>query len=955
MKHLISLSLKYIRRQKMRTVLSFLCIMLSVFIFNTVSAYFSSGLHSMKQYVTDNEGSWEVNLGNLLEKYPDKAEALDIIENHAAVSDYVFHNIEMVFYDSGFDDYGNAENEMVYAEVSLGGNEAVRVSAVYYDGDYGNRKLDSGRYGYMYSELPEGTENLSGNQVILPDWVKKLGYDVGDKVTLSITPVKGRVSEDSQQLRDTLDRIKKHNAGRDEDDEYYVLAGEDYPEDVPKSKIVSRTLIDYMLLDNSIDGIELTDQQRAEPYTVDIEIAGFLNQNSLRNYYQTTNKRGLDIYGGSGCEFAFSDHARAYSEDFPADSIFNSVGCRIRTNDNYDFEECLRLILKDLGYSEDQYYEFFTEGQPGEIFHHELLALEYKSVDAIVKMLPYIAVGLIIAVLIWFLVRFIIDNAFEISVQERSVQFAQLRVMGASRAQIMAVVFTEAMFYIITAVPIGTILAFLCCRSVIGSFAKAGIDYFVFAVDPVITIIGVLLCVIAIFVSANTSALWATRKLSPAEALNFGKPKKKQKKFSHKKSKTNKKRRGFIVRYTLKNIFRTKKRFLIATVAMTLSVMTFTVCAFIGIYGYGEILPVLENNDYYDFYIHCDSIEDLEKKSGILRDSDCISRIEYIMRLSGYSGTPHNDKQNNDIVLQMVPYNDTSFFMATLSAIQKEEYERYVQELAGMSYEEFVATGGAMYIVDPYGRPIMYDEHKNPIPQYDNYYSSASELGFTELPTLDIAKKTSVKLIGSLCSDGIYRRASFDELLIPMELAEQILEDDGEDFVCGSTLYITVNGEQNYDAAVELCESLAGKGRYENNYFAGTGLKTFIAAVVKLVLMLLLSVWLVGVLTMTNCVNTSVLNRQKELLMMRSVGMSRKQLAGTVILESVIFSAFSVIIGTLLGSLSFVILKIAMGYVNGPLFMGAAIGTVAISLLLNLIFAVLAALPGMDSLKRRMS
>lgn len=951
MKNLISLSLKYIRRQKMRTVLSFLCIMLSVFILNTVTAYFSSGLHSMKNYITENEGTWEVNLGNLLEKHPDKAEALDIIENHAAVSDYVCHNIDMVFYNSG-----NDENEMVYAEVSFGGNEAVRVSAVYYDGDEGNRELDSGRYGYMYSELPEGTENLSGDQVILPYWVKELGYDVGDKVTLSITPVKGRISEDSQQCMDTLEKIKKHNEERGEEDTYYILLGEDYPEGVAKTKVASQSLIYYILQYNGIDGIELTDQQRAEPYTVDIEIAGFLGKGDLRNYYQVSNRRGLDIYGGSGCEFAFSDHAQAYSEDFPTDSAFNTVSCWIRTIDNYDFEECLTLILRDLGYREDQYYEFFTEGEPGEIFHHELLALEYKSVDAIANMLPYVAVGLIIAVLIWFLVRFIIDNAFEISVQERSVQFAQLRVMGASRAQIMAVVFTEAIFYIITAVPIGTLLAFLCCRSVIGSFARAGIDYFVFAVDPVITMIGVLLCVIAIFTSANTSALWATRKLSPAEALSFGKPRKKHRagEKRHKKSKTDKNRKGFIVRYTLKNIFRTKKRFFIATVAMSLSVMVFTICAFIGIYGYGEILPVLKNNDYFDFYIHCDSIADLEKKSGILRASECISRIEYTMRLTGYSGTPHNDKHNNDIVLQVVPYNDTAFFRNNLSVIQKEEYERYVQELAGMSYEEFVAAGGAIYIVDPYGRPVIYDEHNDPIPQYDNYYSSASELGFTELPTLDIAGKTSVKLIGSLCSDKIYGRAVFDELLIPMELAEQILEDDGEDFVCGGTLYITVNGEQNYDAAVELCESLAGKGRYGNNYFSGTGLKTFIGAVVKLVLMLLLSVWLVGVLTMTNCVNTSVLNRQKELLMMRSVGMSRKQLAGTVILESVLFSAFSVIIGTLLGSLSFVILKLAMGYVNTPLFMGAAIGTVLISLLLNLIFAILAALPGMDSLKRRM-
>lgn len=67
--------------------------------------------------------------------------------------------------------------------------------------------------------------------------------------------------------------------------------------------------------------------------------------------------------------------------------------------------------------------------------------------------------------------------------------------------------------------------------------------------------------------------MWASRKLSPAKALNFGKPKKKNKKPNRRKSRINLSSKQFLRRYANKNIMRSKSRYIIATVTMTIGII----------------------------------------------------------------------------------------------------------------------------------------------------------------------------------------------------------------------------------------------------------------------------------------------------------------------------------------------------------------------------------------------
>ena len=62
MKHLISLSFKYIRRQKLRTFLTFMCIMLSAFILATVCVYGSSLYSTLYNYTATEDGLYVLTI-----------------------------------------------------------------------------------------------------------------------------------------------------------------------------------------------------------------------------------------------------------------------------------------------------------------------------------------------------------------------------------------------------------------------------------------------------------------------------------------------------------------------------------------------------------------------------------------------------------------------------------------------------------------------------------------------------------------------------------------------------------------------------------------------------------------------------------------------------------------------------------------------------------------------------
>ena len=138
----------------------------------------------------------------------------------------------------------------------------------------------------------------------------------------------------------------------------------------------------------------------------------------------------------------------------------------------------------------------------------------------------------------------------------------------------------------------------------------------------------------------------------------------------------------------------------------------------------------------------------------------------------------------------------------------------------------------------------------------------------------------------------------------------------------------------------------------------------FYKSIMRIIRIVLLVIWAVGVFSMVNTVNTSVLNRQNELVMMRAVGMTRRQLSGTVLLESALFCGISTVCGLIVSIICYFcgvafMLRPENGdvdaYLRDALVQpGLIVLVIAAVLLINLVISVFAAIPGIRILQTKL-
>ena len=897
MKHLIALSLKYIRRQKLRTILTFMCITLSAFILATVCAYGSSIFTTLLNYEIDESGTWELDVENWIEHTPDPEKAMETVKGHPSVDDYCYYSHEYIslatvrFGASFFEiSDGKTSHRVKFADITNCDGNAELISHYETDGAVSVNKSE----GIYVSRIFED-----------------MGYKEGDTVTFTICPANGKYDESSQIMKEMRSELKEKYGTE------YTFYDEEYDELSEELQIkASKAKIGDLLANNKgiyLDDTPIVDITYGEPVEYTIKIAGFTDV--LRS-----TEKFIDILNTSGEKLSYAE----ISEKNP-DIIYKGDDMKqmnIRITDNIDFDDAVKKLFTDLGF--DYNRDFYDKAEYGVPTNTMLLALEWKSSDAISSIIPsFVVPGLIVLLIAWFIARFVIDNAFEMAVQERSTHFAALRVMGASKLQVATVVMTEAIFYIFTAIPLGIITALLICRSSVNSFKNIGFSMFEFSAKPAFIGLAIFLCLIAVLISAYTSAMWAARKLSPAEALNFGKPKRGKKKLKKSKSKLDLNSKKFLRRYTRKNIGAAKSRFIVSTITMGLGVLMFTFSSLIAINTYKEMKD-MDKDDVYDFWIDeyygeadKDPVATIKTAFG---DKNVFEKVQ--IEVYGERTFTYSDEIDPLLISGTFPNPGENSRRARIESVNRDEYEAAkLDELTGMSYDELVASKSVFRNVhDKDSREFTAVEKETTI-----------EFAGTDTP---------MKYIGTTRSK--LEKGYSGAILIPIE--------NTSDF--NAYYYIKLKASpQHYEEAKKIVDEFSSKhSNYMtmDNYFAGTGLTSFVNAIVKIVLAFLISIWLVGILSMVNSVNTSVLNRSRELMMLRSVGMTRKQLRKSVLMETIMFSATAAIVGTILGVLIFIpVWSYKLSKVIVPIII-----VVVLSLVFNIIIAILSAIPATKSLEK---
>ena len=242
-------------------------------------------------------------------------------------------------------------------------------------------------------------------------------------------------------------------------------------------------------------------------------------------------------------------------------SIGENIGL-VQKNDpqdeSYDYDEQTNMYYKDIEYNEG------------------LLRLLGASSYSNINITLLLIVGLVASLVIIATIA-TIYNSFSIAISERKKQFGILNSIGATKSQIMKLVFLEGFLVSIVGIPIGLLsgtVAIDIVFKVIKTFFKTSmfgeLDLRV-VFSPIVLIISTLVILLTIFISALIPAINAA-KISPLEAIKNSSNLKVGKIKSSKLVKKIFKTEGELA---YKNLRRNKGKFRITLFSLVISIVIF--------------------------------------------------------------------------------------------------------------------------------------------------------------------------------------------------------------------------------------------------------------------------------------------------------------------------------------------------------------------------------------------
>lgn len=772
MKFLISLASKYIRRQKLRTALTFISVFLASFIMFISLLVINSIYATMKSFEMTS-GSWEVNLTSVFEESGIET-AVGKISNHILVEDMYFNEYNVV----------KCEEENKSIEVETGTGEKWSVTHFSLASCCGNRELSSGRD--LYS-----LENRDG--IILPKDLKNAGYSVGDSIELTVSLI--------------------------------------------------------------------TDGKKTGSYTEKFTVEGFSSYSVSFEFPVQTNYQS---------SFA-AELIKISEDDF---QNYRMGDYLVRVKDNGDFEKSVEKIAADCGVNinySDLVYARAVNGN--------LLMLELKSITDPGLFILIAAVFFSFIFFIWLISRLIIDNAFEISVVERTQKFTTLKTFGASGKQLSALVFFEGLFYSLTAVPSGAAAAYFTVNRFLNMLIKSGVSFIEFSSEKIFVITGLVLCMLSVFISAYTSALWMSRKKTITEASVYGSTIKGK----IKKTSPDRTCSGFIRLFTKRNISRTKGKYIFSV--LTGSVSVFVLMFYLTFAGLiSQIVP--EDDDSLagsDCAILMDESGTINDVYNLFRDKTekCDIWIKGEKHLINEQKRAHY----NNSQIDMISEEEVQVFSKILpesgdficfNTFGRKEYEKKYLSLTGIPYDEILENRNVFVL------------RSGLSPGDKVFFEPYSGEKITLLPD-------SCNLV---YAGDILIHYSYCELIVPEELVSNVTME---------ILYVNLLARDgvSYSEMTEIINDIKntvpGVGSISDNYAMSSGLQDLTDALKKMVLLFFVFLWTTGIVSMINISVTKVINLQREYFILRCCGMTKKSLVISALTDLFIFAAISVAAGVFTG------------------------------------------------------
>lgn len=585
-------------------------------------------------------------------------------------------------------------------------------------------------------------------------------------------------------------------------------------------------------------------------------------------------------------------------------------------------------------------------------------------------------VAAVVALIIILTSVYCIKNSFNISITEKIRQYGMLASVGATRRQIKSSVKTEAAMLGVVGIPVGTmsgILASLVLVKVVNALSASWLNFALsFHTSLSALILAVILSIATIYFSATGSARRAA-KVTPLEAIRNTK----EIKIKSSKLKTP----AIIGRIwgiggviSYKNIKRNNKKYRTTVTSIVICSVTFIVISYFMSMAFSRVGMSYASTDYniginmsYKKDIHID-IEKLSKLvSGIEGVDDYLVGAGYDFDVS----KPEYTKEYGEYCRQVYDNSEDVSQMFLITVLDDKSYDKYASD-AGIKN----AAAGAILVnkgtFDVYNEnSLKYVKKEMELYKYKagdtiecgyNVYDDASSddnavesdtesstddnnavEGDTESGTEDnsgyvdeetinngVRKTLDVTIAGVTDKVPIgYKSYSYATLLFMNQKGFESLWADGKSnelkqrYVSYSAYVVAENADEYQDTFEKETE---GNPEYSQISFYVSNLdkqmrdeKSLFTLLGVFAYGLIVVIALIGITNIINTLSTGMELRSREFATLRSIGMTDKQFAGMVRLESVFISVKALVIGVPLGILISYLLCVIMNRMDGAI------------------------------------
>ena len=868
-----TLTLKNLKLNRKRTIVTIVGIILATALLSALVTLVSSFQYSMIEYQKQKGGDFHVKFSNV------KMSELSEFKNN--------RNIESTFETMG----------MGFAKLDGCKNEDKPYAYVMATDEAG---FERGCF-----KLIEGRMAKNEDEIVIPRHLKtngRIDIKVGDEITLDVgkrydSNTESVISENcayEHEAETLTDTVTKH----------YKVVGimerpgygmEDY-------SAAGYTFVTYS---DELAAIDNGTKSEASEADTTLTVYSRYTQKALRNKDAVT----ADIIGVDEKLFAKANNS--------------SVEMSSEESDRF---------LKEM---ENAKYDIYMNGY---LINYECVF----PIDGSFKAL--FTVAAVVALIIILTSVYCIKNSFNISITEKIRQYGMLASVGATRRQIKSSVKTEAAMLGVVGIPVGTmsgILASLVLVKVVNALSAGWLNFALsFHTSLPALILAVILSIATIYFSATGSARRAAR-VTPLEAIRNTK----EIKIKSAKLKTP----AIIGRIwgiggviSYKNIKRNNKKYRTTVTSIVICSVTFIVISYFMSMAFSVVGMSYASTDYnIGINMSCKKDLDIEKLSELLSDIEGakdylvgagyyfdVDKPEYTKKYGEYCGQLYDDSEDVSQEFLITVLNDKSYDKYASDAgiknadtgailvnkctfdVYNEKSSKYVKE--EMELYKYKAGDTIRCGYNVYEDAVDDD---NAV-EGDTESSTEDNSGYVDEETINKGVRKTVDVTIAGVTDKVpigYKGYSNTLLFMNQKGFESLWADgkSGNEFKPGNAIYSAYVVAENADEYQDTLEKeTAENPEYSQISFYVSNMdkqmrdeKSLFTLLGVFAYGLIVVIALIGITNIINTLSTGMELRSREFATLRSIGMTDKQFAGMVRLESVFISVKALVIGVPLGIL----------------------------------------------------